>query len=247
MKKGTPYYLTGGKWKKNKPTGAILFTQSFPFPLPLLKQHPSFIQILLHTPKLGQFCESHINFSPNAHESPYSETKPLVQSKFFYEYQSWGSFPGFMWICHHNIHWSISSYPFSHIPKLGQSLGLSCFSSWHSQVRSSFRSLREMMSPHGYPSLLKILPNISRFSLFREPEQACTHISKEKVKLTFWALHLSRCDIPQFHKTLKINMNLMIINETIDSDMREKNKRQNTFNFFTRLSSFHIRVSTPSS
>jgi len=41
-----------------------------------------------------------------------------------------------------------------------------------------------MMCPHDYPSLLKILPSISRFSLVHEPEQACTHFLKEKVKLT---------------------------------------------------------------
>ena len=84
----------------------------------------------------------------------------------------------------------------------------------------------------------KLFPNISRFSLFHEPEQACTHFSKEKVKLTFWALHLDKYDIPNFQETLKINMNLMIINETIDSDMHEKNKRQDTFNFFHQACGF---------
>ena len=40
------------------------FSPNPSFPLPLLKQYPSFIQILLQTPKMGQFHGFHMNISP---------------------------------------------------------------------------------------------------------------------------------------------------------------------------------------
>jgi len=43
-------------------------------------------------------------------------------------------------------------------------------------------------------------------------------------------LDLDKCDIPYFHETLKINMSLMIANETVGSDLHRIIKRQNTTN-----------------
>ena len=60
-------------------------------------------------------------------------------------------------------------------------------------------------------------------------------------------LDLDKCDLPFFHETLKINMSLMIANETIDSYLHRKIKGKDTTNFFPYgIQVFmHIRVSTP--
>jgi len=60
-------------------------------------------------------------------------------------------------------------------------------------------------------------------------------------------LCIDKCDIPQFHKTLKMYMSFNIANETIDSDMHKKTKIQYSTNFISsNIEIFvHIRVSTP--
>jgi len=52
-------------------------------------------------------------------------------------------------------------------------------------------------------------------------------------------LDLDKCDIPHFHETLKINMSLMIANETVGSYLHRIIKGQNTTNIvFIRHSTF---------
>jgi len=100
MKKGTPYYLTEGKWKKNKPIGTILFTQSFPFPLPLLKQHPSFIQIFLYT-TIGAIFGSLVFFILNSHiTSPLKECVMKDVSTLLSQFpQNPSKYPPFWPVC----------------------------------------------------------------------------------------------------------------------------------------------------
>jgi len=53
-------------------------------------------------------------------------------------------------------------------------------------------------------------------------------------------LDLDKCGIPHFHETLKINMSLMIANETVGSYLYRIIKGQNTTNIvFIRHSTFH--------
>jgi len=53
-------------------------------------------------------------------------------------------------------------------------------------------------------------------------------------------LDLDKCDIPHFHETLKINMSLMITNETVGSYLHRIIKGQNTTNIvFIKHSTFH--------
>ena len=53
-------------------------------------------------------------------------------------------------------------------------------------------------------------------------------------------LDLDKCDTPHFHETLKINMSLMIANETDGSYLHRIIKGQNTTNIiFIRNSTFH--------
>jgi len=56
---------------------------------------------------------------------------------------------------------------------------------------------------------------------------------------SFQMLDLDKCGIPHFHETLKINMSLMIANETVGSYLHRIIKRQNTTNIvFIKHSNF---------
>ena len=83
MKKGTPYYLTEGKWKKNKPTWAILFTQSFISTAPFETTSLVHSNSSPNTKTRAVLWVSLEFLTPNAHESPSSEIKPIVWSKYF--------------------------------------------------------------------------------------------------------------------------------------------------------------------
>jgi len=88
----------------------------------------------------------------------------------------------------------------------------------------------------------KLFPNISSFhSLVNSNMRALISWKRKSKIYSFQMLDLDKCDIPHFHETLKINMSLMIANETVGSYLHRIIKGQNITNIvFIRHSFFHV-------
>jgi len=135
-----------------------------------------------------------------------------------------------------------SFIPFFHTPKLGQFSGFLCFSTWYSHIASPLRGVWRQRARTTVSVSFKLFPNISSFHSLVNSNMCALISWKRKSKIySFQMLDLDKCDIPHFHETLKINMSLMIANETVGSYLHRIIKGQNTTNIvFIRHSSFHV-------